>query len=151
MTLPEIEAFLTVAETGTISEAARTLFISQPALTRRLQLLEQELGCPLFERQKGHRNVKLTEQGRQFAHIAEKWRRLWAETDSIRTAQRRESLSLAAVDSVSHNMLSSVMVDFTKKGYLLQIYNAFSETAYRYMEQEIFELAFITLQDYTRP
>lgn len=150
MTLLEIEAFLAVVKYGTLSTASQNLFISQPALTRRIQIMEQELGYPLFIRQKGHREVRMTSQGEQFYQIAWKWQRLWEETNSIRAAKSRESLAIATIDSASHNMLASLMVEFTKQGYLLKIYNAFSETAYQYMEKKLYELAFITIQDYTQ-
>ena len=57
-----LQSFLEVAKSGTISRAAGHLFVTQPALSRRLQLLEQELGAVLFERTP--RGVALTEEGR---------------------------------------------------------------------------------------
>ncbi|MCB9913937.1 MAG: LysR family transcriptional regulator [Planctomycetes bacterium] len=57
-----LSSFLEVAETGSISRAAERLFVTQPALSRRLQQLEAELDATLFERTR--RGVALTEQGR---------------------------------------------------------------------------------------
>ena len=48
MTNLEIEAFLAVVRLGSITAAAQAIFITQPALSRRLQTLEEELGYPLF-------------------------------------------------------------------------------------------------------
>ncbi|WP_308918045.1 LysR family transcriptional regulator [Jannaschia sp. LMIT008] len=53
--------FLAVARTGSITEAARTLNITQPTLTKRLQLLEGSLGCKLFQRLP--RGIRLTAEG----------------------------------------------------------------------------------------
>ena len=53
--------FLAVAQTGSITEAARLLHITQPTLTKRLQLLEGSLGCKLFERLP--RGIRLTAEG----------------------------------------------------------------------------------------
>ena len=50
--------FLAVARAGSITEAARRLHITQPTLTKRLQLLEESLGCKLVERLP--RGVRLT-------------------------------------------------------------------------------------------
>ena len=47
MTQSELEAFLAVVRCGTVSGAAQQLFITQPALSRRLGVLEEELGYPL--------------------------------------------------------------------------------------------------------
>ena len=44
MTQAELEAFLAVVRCGTVSGAAQQLFITQPALSRRLGVLEEELG-----------------------------------------------------------------------------------------------------------
>ena len=149
MTLLEIEAFLAVVKHGNLTAAAQKLFVTQPALTRRLQIMEQELGYPLFERRKGYREVQLTDQGREFYQIAWKWQKLWQETSQIGTVKSRESLAVASVDSLSHNMFPELFSNFIKQGYLLRLYNAFSEDAYQYIERGIYELTFITLQDYT--
>ena len=151
MTLLEIEAFLAVVKWGTLSGAAQNLYITQPALTRRVQIMEEELGYPLFTRGKGSRKVQLTEQGAEFYQIAWKWKRLWEETNSITVRKDRETLSVAAVDNMNHNLLSDLYPQFLKQGYMLRLYNAFSEDAYSYMERGIYDLAFITLQDYTQP
>lgn len=61
MELRILRSFLAVAREGSISGAARTLHISQPALSRRLLELEAELGTALLHRGKG--KMGLTEQG----------------------------------------------------------------------------------------
>ena len=62
MDLKQLRYFTTVAEEGTISAAAKKLFMSQPPLSTQMKLLEQELGCSLFER--GQKHFRLTETGR---------------------------------------------------------------------------------------
>ena len=44
MTRTELESFLAVVQAGSLSAAAKNLYITQPALSRRIQSLEQELG-----------------------------------------------------------------------------------------------------------
>ena len=48
----QIQYFLTVTEQKSFTEAARILFITQPAISKQIRLLEQELGAVLFERGK---------------------------------------------------------------------------------------------------
>lgn len=48
----QLEQLVTIAKAGTISKAAEILLISQPALTRSIQRLEEELGLKLFDRKK---------------------------------------------------------------------------------------------------
>ena len=53
--------FYTVAKAGNISKAARELYISQPAISKSIQKLEENTGCKLFLR--SSRGVKLTPEG----------------------------------------------------------------------------------------
>lgn len=50
MDFKQLKAFLTVAETGNVTRAAELLHLVQPAVTRQLKLLEEDIGSPLFER-----------------------------------------------------------------------------------------------------
>lgn len=52
MDLAQLHQFKTIAELGNLTAAANTLYISQPALTKSLQKLEEELGYELFDRKK---------------------------------------------------------------------------------------------------
>jgi DNA-binding transcriptional LysR family regulator len=62
--LQHLEAFAAVARDGTITRAAETLFVSQPALTARIQGLERAVQAELFTR--GRHGSRLTEAGRAF-------------------------------------------------------------------------------------
>lgn len=65
MTLNQMESFLALAQRLNFTQAADDLFISQPALSRTISALEQELGIQLFYR--SSRSVTLTPAGRAFA------------------------------------------------------------------------------------
>jgi len=62
MDIPALKAFVAVAEHGSFSLAAAQLSLTQPAVTRRIQLLEEAAGSRLFDRL--GRQVLLTEAGR---------------------------------------------------------------------------------------
>jgi DNA-binding transcriptional LysR family regulator len=68
--LAQIEAFLTVAERRSVSEAAGVLYVTQPALTSRIKNLERELGVELFVRMP--RGMRLTAEGRAFRSHAQR-------------------------------------------------------------------------------
>lgn len=68
MTLQQIKYILAIAETNSITEAARRLFISQPSLSNALQDIEKELQAPLFIRRRN--GVILTQFGQQFIGYA---------------------------------------------------------------------------------
>lgn len=61
MELRTLRSFLAVAREGNVTRAARTLHITQPALSRQLADLERELGCELLVRES--RGVTLTDDG----------------------------------------------------------------------------------------
>ncbi|YBE72174.1 LysR family transcriptional regulator [Klebsiella pneumoniae] len=69
MELRQCRYFISVAKLGSISQAALELHIAQPALTRQMQKLEEDLRVTLFNRT--GRGVQLTDAGSQFLVDAE--------------------------------------------------------------------------------
>ena len=65
MELRHLRYFVAVAELRDVTQAARRLHVAQPALSRQIQDLEEELGLKLLER--SARGIKLTEVGKFFA------------------------------------------------------------------------------------
>lgn len=68
MDVKQLRALLAIAETGSVTRAAELLHIVQPAVSRQLRLLEEDVGTPLFER--GRRGMDLTEAGKILASHA---------------------------------------------------------------------------------
>jgi DNA-binding transcriptional LysR family regulator len=66
MDLRHLRTFVTVAEDGTVSKASLRLRIAQPALSRQIRDLEEELGVTLFDRVR--RRLMLTGEGEQLLH-----------------------------------------------------------------------------------
>ncbi|WP_160060885.1 LysR family transcriptional regulator [Psychromonas sp. L1A2] len=64
MEFRQLQHFVTIVETGSISAAARHLFLAQPAISASIKKLESELNMPLLHRRE--RGVSLTEAGHQF-------------------------------------------------------------------------------------
>ena len=71
-----LHAFLVVAEVGKISEAARRLHLSQPAVTAQIRRLEADLDTPLFIR--SVHGVTLTPRG---AHLRERLQHIFADLE----------------------------------------------------------------------
>jgi DNA-binding transcriptional LysR family regulator len=69
MELDQVEAFVAIVRRGGFTRAGTALHLSQPAISRRIQMLEHELGAPLFERVRS--GVLLTEAGRALLPHAE--------------------------------------------------------------------------------
>jgi DNA-binding MarR family transcriptional regulator len=64
MNLKHVRTFVAVAETGTVSAAAESLRITQPALSRQIQSLQLEVGLRLFDQV--NRRLVLTSNGEEF-------------------------------------------------------------------------------------
>lgn len=69
MDLKAIEYFAVLAQRGSFTQAAETLYITQPALSRKIAELEEELGCLLFHRHT--RPIQLTQAGKAFKRHAQ--------------------------------------------------------------------------------
>ena len=67
MTQAQISCFLAVANCLSFSKAAQELYISQPAVSKQVSLMEQEFGVPLFDRTR--KTIQLTEAGRLFYEL----------------------------------------------------------------------------------
>ena len=65
----QVETFVAIVRRGGFTRAASSLHLSQPAISRRVHLLERELGRPLFDRTRG--GARLTEAGQAFLPHAE--------------------------------------------------------------------------------
>ncbi|MHC4045988.1 LysR family transcriptional regulator [Bradyrhizobium sp. 23AC] len=111
-----LNTFLTVHRRGGISNAAKFLHRSQPAISRRIALLEQELGVPLFERIAGR--TRLSEAGRVLIPYAE--RAVAAAEDAeqaIRALTKHNSgpIALAVTGTLADGRLSGIMKRFAKE------------------------------------
>src|SRR5512145_1781377 len=113
MLLSQIEAFVEVARTRTVSRAADALFVTQPALTARLQRLEAELDTKLFVRTP--RGMKLTEAGDAFLPHAVKALDSLADGRRIVNAYERGGagrLALGAAPAISTYVLPGILKRF---------------------------------------
>jgi DNA-binding transcriptional LysR family regulator len=84
MTLVQLRHLVALAATGSFSRAAQAQFLTQPALSRSIRALEEELGLPLFDRI--GRRVELTPFGRETLGRAQ---RLLADADELHGSSRR--------------------------------------------------------------
>ncbi|MDD2971713.1 MAG: LysR family transcriptional regulator [Lachnospiraceae bacterium] len=146
MTHGEIEAFCEVVRYGSISAAAQHLFISQPALGRRIHALEEELGYSLMNRKKGQRTIQLTEEGKAFINIANKWLNVWEEAQSINKISKNNILNISSVGSVSTYILPLIFHNFstTNSDVRICFHNYHSFEAYQYVASHLVDLAFVS-------
>lgn len=83
MTLVQLRHFVTLVEQGSYAQAAKALYLTQPALTRSIQALEEDLGAQLFDRF-GRRTV-LTTFGTEILRRA---RQLVSDAEALKQASK---------------------------------------------------------------
>lgn len=152
MTELEIEAFLTIVRTGSISSAAQALYVTQPALSRRIHALEQELGYGLMVRRKGVRNIELTREGKAFISLAEKWKTVWSESRELGNMERSRTFHIASVGSVSTYLLPRVLERFMEQNRdcPLHFHHCHSLESYGYVENGEMDLALVSDDMFSR-
>ena len=89
VSLSQIRYFVGVAEEGTVARAAQRLYVAQPAISRQVRALEDELGTPLFSRTS--RGMSLLPPGRVFLEHA---RAILAAVDQAANATRAQAASI---------------------------------------------------------
>ncbi len=148
MDIASLQAFITIAEYGSFSLAADHLHLTQPAVSKRIATLEDELKARLFDRL--GRIVRLTEAGNLLLPRAQ---RILAEVDDSRRALRNlsgavtGSLTLATSHHIGLHRLPPVLRTFTSRYPQVRLDMRFmdSEIACEEVLRGQVELAIVTL------
>ncbi len=114
-TIRQLQFFVAVAETGSVSGAARALSISQSSVTEAIQSLEADLGVTLFDRRA--RGLDLTHKGSLFLRHATQ---ILGDVSNARMAFREDAgqmagrLSLGVTSLVAGYVLSDILSRFRR-------------------------------------
>ena len=113
MELRQLRYFIAAAEEGNISRAAKKMFLTQPALSRQIKALEDEIGQCLLERQ-AH-SIRLTPVGEALLREA---RELLQHSEQVlervRVAGRGMRLRVGYAPSLAAGLLSAAVESFTQ-------------------------------------
>lgn len=150
MDIHNIRAFLMVAETGSFSRAADKLFITQPAISKRISTMEFSLDCQLFDRL--GKNVQLTQAG---AALVPSYQRILAElneSERIISALRTDvsgHLRFGTSHHIGLHRLPPVLREYTRQHPKVELDIQFmdSEQAAALILKGEIEIALITLPD----
>lgn len=145
-----LKAFLTVVDQGSFSEAAELLHLTQPAISKRLAALENQLGTTLIDR--SHRQIRLTDAG---ARLLPHARKILDEIHNARMALSTDSatvegeLQIIASHHIGLHHLPNWLRRYARDypGVTLNLQFMESDTAYEQMRKRNAELAFVTLSD----
>ncbi len=153
MDLANLNAFIAIAEAGSFSEAGERLHLTQPAVSKRIAGLEQQLNVRLFDRI--GREVSLTEAGRALLPRAYQILNVLDDTRRALTNLNGEisgRLTLATSHHIGLHRLPPLLRAFTRTHpqVALDIQFLDSEVAYEEVLHGRAELAVITLAPETR-
>lgn len=143
-----LSALIKIAELGSFSAASQALHISQPAVSKRIKVLEDEIGAPLFDRI--GRRMQLTEAGSALLPIA---KRIMAEMDEASLVMNNlalhvtGTLNIACSHHIGIHRLPHVLRQYRQQHPDVKLALQFmsSEEAIAALKQRHIELAFITL------
>lgn len=129
MNLQQLEYFKTIAETENFTTASDLLSVTQPALSKSISKLEEELKVPLFE--KNGRNIKLTEYGEIFlSHTS------IALAEIEKGVKKLQDITNPNTGTISISSTSNVgthFMPFIISGFL----NIYPDTQFRFSHQPI--------------
>ncbi len=121
MNLSLLTTFLTVAETGSFTQAARETFVTQPAISHHIRALEDKLGVKLFVR--NGQSIQLTSEGEELRRYAKAIMRTVEEAEFAITemsALKRGRLRIGATSYMAY-LLPPVVAEFKRRHPLVQV------------------------------
>lgn len=147
-----LKAFIEVARLESFSHAATALHLTQPAISKRIHILEAELGISLFDRV--GRRISLTEAGRTLLPRAQQWlhdlddlRRVASDLSGPQTGQLSGTLTVGTSHHIGLHRLPPALRQFSTAhpGVRLDIRFIDSEQAYEAVLSGELELGIVTL------
>lgn len=111
MNLQQLRYVVATADEGTMTQAAASLHVAQPALSRAIRALEAEIDVTVFERE--GRGVHLSRHGREVVALA---RRVLADVDRIASLNSASGLRVSAITAQAHEIASAAVARFIAGG-----------------------------------
>lgn len=146
MNLRQLKAFVAVCRVGGISRAAEILHVSQPALSRQIQDLEEEFGARFFYRE--HRRIELTPSGHLMLLRAEEMIELAERTKQDILIDQSELSGMIRIGCVETNasqlladLISSFIDEFPKVGF--DLYSADGDDLRRQLDENRIDYAVV--------
>lgn len=132
-----MQSFLAVAETGSLSAAARTLSLSQPTLGRHIRALEEHMGMPLFDR--AAKGLIPTADGARLVDPARAMRAAYHDA-TLQLAGQDQDLSgtvrITASAAVSFHHLARILTDLRQQQPNIQFELVASDASHNLLFRE---------------
>ncbi len=145
MNIDEVITFLKVDYYGKINIAADELHISQSAASRRITALEQYLGYSLFLRSKGSKSMTLTEKGKEFRLIAQKYFDFCNAAKKIGTSNVEKVLRVCSMESINYSIMKPVYAVFMAKypDISLEVSTLYPDQCFKNINENLADIAIV--------
>ena len=148
MDIYDIHYFLEIEKRKSFSKAAESLSITQPGISRRINILEEELGYVLFKRGKGQSVITLTDEGKAFLPIAEQMYALYNSAINLKETLTppTQLLRLAIADAISTCTFPALKRIFIgdNPNVRLSISNLHSQETYEALEKGDIDIGIVS-------
>lgn len=145
MNIENIEAFVYINHYGSFNKAAEVLYISQPTVTARIQSLERELDCRVFDRL--GKQISLTDKGKQFLPYAQQILQIYQNGKYQVQAKGHipNELRIGSTVSVSNYLMPHLMLHLKRRypHITIKLMTASTEVLIDKLKSKELDLAFI--------
>lgn len=130
MDFNKIETFHTIVETGSITNTAEKMYLSQSTISDRLTALEKELDTQLVQRERGNKNLELTQKGVEFLDFASRYLELNKDIENWKGTRTNPRLKVGAPQSINAYLLRDFYKQYLDNGPHLNVSSHWNRTIY---------------------
>lgn len=144
--LKQLKYFIVCAETGSISEAAKLLYTTQPSVSKAIKALENDMGIVLFDRMP--RGIALTAKGREAYRYA---CRIVNDSRKLEEMSRQNMVKYLRISLNPSSWFTNQFVEFYKKNYEknyhFEIYTAGVRTVMERVRDYLSDIGFVYVME----
>lgn len=144
--LKQLKYFIVCAETGSISEAAKLLYTTQPSVSKAIKALENEMGIVLFDRMP--RGISLTAKGREAYRYA---CRMVSDSRMLEEMGKQNMTKYLRISLNPSSWFTNQFVEFYKKNYEkdyhFEIYTAGVRTVIERVRDYLSDIGFVYVME----
>lgn len=140
--------FYYTAKYGSISAAAKALYVTQPTVTHAIQSMERELGCTLFIR--GPRGVVMTPEAQiLYKHVSIACEHIFEAEEALTSARQMQkgSIAIGATETTLHHYLLPYLTRFRREypDIRLKITNSTTPATFQSLRSELLDIAVLVM------
>ncbi len=144
--LKQLKYFIVCAETGSVSEAAKLLYTTQPSVSKAIKALENEMGIVLFDRMP--RGISLTAKGREAYRYA---CRMVSDSRMLEEMGKQNMTKYLRISLNPSSWFTNQFVEFYKKNYEkdyhFEIYTAGVRTVMERVRDYLSDIGFVYVME----